>query len=152
MTGVLSCAGAFPLSTLPTSLETLSINSYDDRFFLTRKTANKFEGTYQIGSLSRLTNLKVLKMAQCQLEGDATNFLNLLGGAGYIHVELRGNTGIILTGSLCNWLVMNHLDLRTLTKLDLTGKGLTGEACVVVCSCTRCSRFEVLSHAAHAFF
>jgi len=111
-----------PLSHLPTSLEILNINEYVPvvGFFGRGRNTNNFVEGNRAVELTRLTNLTVLKMAQCGLEGDVPDAVLQLRTQ-----DLRGNAG--LTGkSLVVQLAANYTKWSSARIIDESHKGLTG--------------------------
>ena len=111
---------------MPASLEILNINEYVPAagFLVRGRKTNVFEQNYPAAAeLARLTNLTVLRMAQCGLEGDVPDAVLQTSS-----LDLRGNTG--LTGKpLLLWLVMEHWQPSTRV-IDASYQNLTGERLV----------------------
>ena len=120
---LLGLAGDLPLSSLPTSLETLNIKTFASDTGR-RRSSDSFTGTYDMSLFSRLTNLKVVKMAQCGLKGVASSAL-----LGLSHFDLRGNTGLRGQASLAGWLLVKYPSsalLNATRHIDASHQSLSG--------------------------
>ena len=130
--------GTLPIESLPVSLETLDLQAFSpagfaDRFGIRVASSHKFTRSDPAvaSALTRLTNLKVLKMAQCTLTGDVPNSVAeiVLQLKSY---DLRGNDIVAHEqSSTACWLLSNFPSSEQASStqiIDASNRGLSGAA------------------------